>query len=79
MNLVAGCTVSKLFGIYPGMETFTKGIYVLTRIQSLPQFSSLEGAKPIEANSPNFKISFVDTKGQGTLGAACDLQRWRRP
>lgn len=79
MNLVAGCTVSELFGTYPGMETFTKGIYVLTRIHSLSQFSSLEGVKAIEASNPNDKISFVDTEGQGTLGAAYDRQRWRRP
>ena len=73
MNLLAGCTVSELFATYPGMETFTKGIYVPTRILSLPQFSSLEGAEPIEASNPNIKVSFVDTEGQGAMGAAYDL------
>lgn len=70
MNLLAGCKGTELFATYPGMETFTKGVYVPTRVLSLPQFSTLEGGQPVEAVNPNLKVSFVDTEGQVAVGAA---------
>jgi ABC-type multidrug transport system ATPase subunit len=48
MNLLAGCKKTELFATYAGMETFTKGIYVPTRLLSLPQFSALEGEPVVE-------------------------------
>ena len=73
MNLLAGCKVSELFPTYPGMETFTKGIYVPTRMLSLPEFSALEGDPPVESSNSNIKVTFVDTEGQGAIGTGYDM------
>ncbi|KAL9578947.1 MAG: hypothetical protein Q9212_005394 [Teloschistes hypoglaucus] len=73
MNLLAGCTVSELFPTYPGMETFTKGIYIPTRMLSLPDFSALEGDAPVHASDANIKVTFVDTEGQGAVGSSYDM------
>lgn len=73
MNLLAGCKVSELFPTYPGMETFTKGIYVPTRMLSLPDFSALEGDTPVQSSNANIKVTFVDTEGQGALGTSYDM------
>lgn len=73
MNLLAGCKKTELFATYAGMETFTKGIYVPTRVLTLPQFSSLEDEPIVEASNSNVKVSFVDTEGQGAVGDAYDM------
>lgn len=73
MNLLAGCKVSELFPTYPGMETFTKGIYIPTRMLSLPDFSALEGDAPVQASDANIKVTFVDTEGQGAVGTSYDM------
>lgn len=73
MNLLAGCKVTELFPTYPGMETFTKGIYVPTRMLSLPDFSSLEGDPPVQSSDANVKVTFVDTEGQGAIGTSYDM------
>ncbi|KAL8289404.1 hypothetical protein RB597_001151 [Gaeumannomyces tritici] len=73
MNLLAGCTTTELFATYPGMETFTKGVYVPTRVVTLPQFSSLEGEPVVEAANSAIKVSFVDTEGQGAVGDVYDM------
>ena len=73
MNLLAGCRVSELFPTYPGMETFTKGIYVPTRMLSLPEFSALEGDPPVQSSTSDIKVTFVDTEGQGAIGTAYDM------
>ncbi|KAI4204161.1 MAG: hypothetical protein LQ350_001352 [Teloschistes chrysophthalmus] len=73
MNLLAGCKVSELFPTYPGMETFTKGIYIPTRMLSLPDFSALEGDPPVQASDANIKVTFVDTEGQGAVGTSYDM------
>ncbi|KAL9118633.1 MAG: hypothetical protein Q9187_004820 [Circinaria calcarea] len=73
MNLLAGCRVSELFPTYPGMETFTKGIYVPTRMLSLPDFSALEGDPPVQSSNSNIKVTFVDTEGQGAIGTTYDM------
>ena len=73
MNLLAGCSVSELFPTYPGMETFTKGIYVPTRMLSLPEFSALEGDPPVQSSNSNLKVTFVDTEGQGAVGTTYDM------
>ncbi|KAK1759803.1 hypothetical protein QBC47DRAFT_116420 [Echria macrotheca] len=72
MNLLAG-SKTELFATYPGMETFTKGVYVPTRVLTLPQFSTLEGDAATDAADPNIKVTFVDTEGQGAVGASYDL------
>ena len=73
MNLLAGCSVSELFPTYPGMETFTKGIYVPTRMLSLPEFSALEGDPPVQSSNASMKVTFVDTEGQGAVGTSYDM------
>lgn len=73
MNLLAGCKVTELFPTYPGMETFTKGIYVPTRMLSLPEFSALEGDPPVQSSNANIKVTFVDTEGQGAIGTGYDM------
>ena len=73
MNLLAGCTQTELFPSYPGMSTFTKGIYVPTRLLSLPEFSALEGETTVDGSSANIKISFIDTEGQGAVGTGYDM------
>lgn len=73
MNLLAGCKVTELFPTYPGMETFTKGIYVPTRMLSLPEFSALEGDPPVQSSDANIKVTFVDTEGQGAVGTGYDM------
>ena len=73
MNLLAGCRVSELFPTYPGMETFTKGIYVPTRMLSLPEFSALEGDPPVQSSNSSIKVTFVDTEGQGAIGTSYDM------
>lgn len=73
MNLLAGCRVTELFPTYPGMETFTKGIYVPTRMLSLPEFSALEGEPAVESSNSSIKVTFVDTEGQGALGTTYDM------
>lgn len=73
MNLLAGCKVTELFPTYPGMETFTKGIYVPTRMLSLPEFSALEGDPPVQSSNANIKVTFVDTEGQGAVGTSYDM------
>ena len=73
MNLLAGCKVSELFPTYPGMETFTKGIYVPTRMLSLPEFSALEGDPQVQSSDSNIKVTFVDTEGQGAIGISYDM------
>lgn len=73
MNLLAGCQVTELFPTYPGMETFTKGIYVPTRMLSLPEFSALEGDPPVQSSDANIKVTFVDTEGQGAIGTSYDM------
>lgn len=73
MNLLAGCQVTELFPTYPGMETFTKGIYVPTRMLSLPDFSALEGDPPVQSSDANIKVTFVDTEGQGAIGTGYDM------
>ena len=73
MNLLAGCTKTELFPSYPGMSTFTKGIYVPTRLLSLPDFSALEGEPIVNASSANIKVSFIDTEGQGAVGTDYDM------
>ncbi|TGO83677.1 hypothetical protein BPOR_0609g00070 [Botrytis porri] len=73
MNILAGCTVTELFSTYPGMETFTKGIQIPTRVLTLPQFSSLEGATTVVPSTANVKVTFVDTEGQGAIGDNYDM------
>ncbi|KAI4090212.1 MAG: hypothetical protein LQ344_004904 [Seirophora lacunosa] len=73
MNLLAGCKVTELFPTYPGMETFTKGIYVPTRMLPLPEFSALEGDPPVQSSNANIKVTFVDTEGQGAVGTGYDM------
>ena len=73
MNLLAGCTQTELFPSYPGMSTFTKGVYVPTRLLSLPEFSALEGEPTVNASSTNIKVSFIDTEGQGAVGTGYDM------
>lgn len=73
MNLLAGVRVSELFPTYPGMETFTKGIYVPTRMLSLAEFSALEGDPPVQSSDANIKVTFVDTEGQGAIGTGYDM------
>lgn len=73
MNLLAGCKVTELFPTYPGMETFTKGIYIPTRMLPLPEFSALEGDAPVQSSDSNIKVTFVDTEGQGALGTSYDM------
>ena len=73
MNLLAGCTQTELFPSYPGMSTFTKGVYVPTRLLSLPEFSALEGEPTVNASSANIKVSFIDTEGQGAVGTGYDM------
>jgi hypothetical protein len=66
MNLLAG-SKSELFVTSSGATTFTKGVYIPTRIVTLPEFSSLEGESVIDASDSNIKVSFVDTEGQGAV------------
>ncbi|TGO11294.1 hypothetical protein BTUL_0113g00240 [Botrytis tulipae] len=73
MNVLAGCTVTELFETYPGMETFTKGIQIPTRVLPLPQFSSLEGETTVVPSDANVKVTFVDTEGQGAIGDNYDM------
>jgi len=74
MNLLAGCKKTELFATYPGSETFTKGIFVPTRVLTLPKFSSLEDEPVVEASeSKNIQVTFVDTEGQGALGDSYDM------
>ena len=73
MNLLAGCKVTELFPTSPGMETFTKGIFIPTRMLSLPEFSALEGDPPVQSSDSNIKVTFVDTEGQGALGTSYDM------
>ncbi|KAJ8071347.1 hypothetical protein OCU04_001678 [Sclerotinia nivalis] len=68
MNILAGCSATELFATYPGMETFTKGIQIPTRVLTLPQFSSLEGETTVDSTTENVKVTFVDTEGQGAVG-----------
>ncbi|ESZ95384.1 hypothetical protein SBOR_4240 [Sclerotinia borealis F-4128] len=73
MNVLAGCTTTELFATYPGMETFTKGIQIPTRVLTLPQFSSLEGETTVDSSTENVKVTFVDTEGQGAIGDNYDM------
>ncbi|QSZ35436.1 hypothetical protein DSL72_008306 [Monilinia vaccinii-corymbosi] len=73
MNILAGCTATELFATYPGMETFTKGIQIPTRVLSLPQFSAQEGQSVVDPSTENVKVTFVDTEGQGALGDNYDM------
>ena len=66
MNLLAGSR-SELFATSSGATTFTKGVYIPTKIMTLPEFSSLEGEPFIDASNSGVKISFVDTEGQGAV------------
>jgi hypothetical protein len=66
MNLLAGSR-SELFATSSGATTFTKGVYIPTKIMTLPEFSSLEGEPVIDASNSSVKISFVDTEGQGAV------------
>lgn len=73
MNLLAGCKKTELFATYAGMETFTKGVFVPTRVLTLPQFSSLEGDPATDDKGSAIKVSFVDTEGQGAVGDVYDM------
>ncbi|GAB7354939.1 hypothetical protein MBLNU459_g5559t2 [Dothideomycetes sp. NU459] len=73
MNLLAGCKVTELFPSYPGSVTFTKGVYIPTRLLSLPEFSALDGEPTVQASDSHIKVSFVDTEGQGAVGDAYDM------
>lgn len=66
MNLLAG-SKSELFATSSEATTFTKGVYVTTKIVTLPEFSSMEGEPAIDASNSNIKVSFVDTEGQGAV------------
>lgn len=73
MNLLAGCRETELFTTYPGMETFTKGVNIPTRLLTLPEFSSLEGEPVVGTANSNVRVSFVDTEGQGAVGDMYDM------
>ncbi|KAG8630136.1 hypothetical protein KVT40_001755 [Elsinoe batatas] len=72
MNFLSG-SKTELFPTSPGATTFTKGIYVPTKIVDLPTFSSLEGEPVIDATNSAVKITFVDTEGQGAVGQLYDM------
>ncbi|KAF2724281.1 hypothetical protein K431DRAFT_282125 [Polychaeton citri CBS 116435] len=72
MNLLAGCN-TELFATSNGAITYTKGIFVTTRILDLPTFSSLNGDPKIDPVDPNLQVSFLDTEGQGALGNLYDM------
>ncbi|KAF4548172.1 Hypothetical protein D9617_31g064080 [Elsinoe fawcettii] len=72
MNFLSG-SKSELFPTSPGATTFTKGIYVPTKIVDLPTFSSLEGEPVIDASNSAIRITFVDTEGQGAVGQLYDM------
>lgn len=73
MNLMAGCKKTELFASNPRAESFTKGIYIPTRLLSLPEFSALDGETPVDALDPKIQVSFIDTEGQGAVGGEYDM------
>lgn len=66
MNLLAG-SKTELFATSSGATTFTNGVYIPTKVLTLPEFSSLEGEPVINASNSKIKVSFVDTAGQGAV------------
>lgn len=73
MNLLAGVTGEELFPTSPGVTTFTKGVYVTTRLLTLPEFSRLDGNPELQSNLAGAHTSFIDTEGQGSEGDTYDM------
>lgn len=66
LNCLAG-SKSDLFQTSSGFLTFTKGVLMTTETFTLPQFSSMDGASPVDGDRSDLKVSIIDTEGQGAV------------
>ncbi|KAK2751652.1 hypothetical protein CKAH01_17842 [Colletotrichum kahawae] len=72
LNCLAG-SKSDLFQTSSGFLTFTKGVLMTTETFTLPQFSSMDGASPVDGDRSDLKVSIIDTEGQDAVGTLYDV------